>query len=440
VSPKSFEPTKPKLSDPVGADTASGKTAEDASDSITGRPATRSLLPSLAILSIVLFGTYGGLLSVLLPNQIEAIDAAHKVGNFAIVSTASFAFTLLAQPVVGAFSDRTRSRLGRRAPWMIIGTAVAAAFLIGLGSLHSIFWIAVFWVVIQVSLNAMQGPLTALTPDRFPRSRRGVASAMVGLGTMIGATVGVVAAGRLVGSIGVAYSTFGIVVLVVTLLFVVFNRDFSSRGTTLPPFSWKQFFSGFWVSPRKYPDFGWAFLARFFFVLGFYVTFTYQLYILTDYIGLSLKDANSQIGLLSAAMLVTIVISVPTAGWLSDKVGRRKVFVYAASALMLVGLLMPLLMPNLGGMFAMSAINGFGFGIYMSCDTALMTEVLPGGGRTAAKDLGILNVAANIPQALSPAVAALLIGSLGGYPALFIFAMVFVVVAAIVLIPIKGVR
>ena len=46
----------------------------------------------------------------------------------------------------------------------------------------------------------------------------------------------------------------------------------------------------------------------------------------------------------------------------------------------------------------------------MACDTALMTEVLPGGGAAAGKDLGILNVATNIPQAMSPAIAGLLIG------------------------------
>ncbi|MFB9746384.1 MFS transporter [Leifsonia shinshuensis] len=402
--------------------------------------ARRGLLPSLAITSLVLFATYAGLISVLLPNQVTNIDPAHKVANLAIVTTTSFVFTLFAQPIVGAFSDRTRSRMGRRAPWMVIGTAVAAVFLIGLGSLQSILWITVFWVVIQVALNAMQGPLSAITPDRFPRSRRGAASAMVGIGTMAGSTIGVIVAGVLAANVGLAYSAFGIVVLLVTLGFVLFNRDYSSTGIELPPFRWKAFFAGFWINPRKHPDFAWAFAARFLFILGYFVAFSYQLFILTDYIGMSLKQANAQIGVISVASLVTTVVSVSLAGWLSDKLGRRKVFIYLASVLMVVGLAMPLLMPTITGMLLMSAINGFGFGLYMACDTALMTEVLPGGGVSAAKDLGILNVATNIPQALSPAIAALLIGVLGGYPALFVFAMVCVAVAALVLIPIKSVR
>lgn len=427
------------------ADAADRSDAADPADSpdrsgtvspLAGRP----LLPSLAVGSLALSATYVGLIAVLLPNQVAAIDPVHKVQNLAIVTTTSFVFTLFVQPVIGAFSDRTRSRIGRRAPWMLVGTAVAAGFLLALGGLQSILWITVFWVVIQVALNAMQGPLSAITPDRFPRGKRGAASAMVGFGTLAGAAAGVLLAGRLAASVGVAYSVFGVAVLVVTLGFVLLNRDHPSKRLELPAFSARRFAAGFWIDPRRHPDFAWAFTARFLFNLGYFAAFGYQLFILTDYIGMSLKAANTQIGVLSVASVLTTLASVSLAGWLSDRLGRRKVFVYAASVLMVAGLSMPLLVPNLTGMLAMAAINGFGFGLYLASDSALMTEVLPGGGTTAAKDLGILNVATNVPQALSPSIAALLIGALGGYAALFVFAMVCVAVAAIALIPIRAVR
>lgn len=403
-------------------------------------PPNKALLPSMAIVSLTLFATYSGLIAVLLPNQVAAIDAENKVRNLAIVTTTSFVFTIFAQPLVGALSDRTRSRLGRRAPWMLIGTAVAAVFLIGLGSLTSIIWITIFWVVIQVALNAMQGPLSAITPDRFPRERRGVASAMVGIGTMAGGTVGTLVAGQLAARVGIAYSAFGIVVLLVTLGFILMNRDHSSTAMTREPFSLAQFLKNFWVSPRKHPDFAWAFAARFLFILGYQSVFAYQLYILTDYVGMELADANQKIGLIAAIQLVTTIVSVPFGGWLSDKIGRRKIFIYAASVFMVIGLLVPLVSPTLGAMLVMGAINGFGFGLYMSADTALMTEVLPGGGSAAGKDLGLLNIANNVPQALSPSVAALVIGLIGSYSGLFAFGMVFVVLGALALIPIRSVR
>ena len=402
--------------------------------------ATKALLPSIAVTSVFLFATYAALGGILLPAQVALLDPDNKINNLAIVTTVSFIFTLFAQPIVGAFSDRTRSRLGRRAPWMLIGAAVAMIFMLGLGGMQNVLWITVFWVIIQVSLNALQGPMSAIIPDRFPRSRRGMASAMVGVGTMIGVAVGTVVAGQFVNNLGVGYAVFGIGILVVAVLFVLLNRDSSSVGGVIEPWSWKAFFRGFWINPKQHPDFAWAFAARFFFILGYFVIAAYNLYILTDYLKMPLGEAATNAGLLAVVGVVPTLISIVIAGWWSDKIGRRKVFVYAASVIMVIGLAMPLLMPSFTGMLIMGIINGFGFGLYMACDTALMTEVLPGDGAAAGKDLGILNVATNIPQAMSPAVAALIIGVFGGFPALFVFGMIAVIIAAVVLVPIKSVR
>lgn len=403
-------------------------------------PARKSLLPTLALTSLVLFATYSGLIAILLPNQIAMLGEEDKVANLAIVTTTSFIFTLFAQPIVGALSDRTRNRFGRRAPWMFIGAAVAAVFLVGLGSLSSVLWITIFWVIIQVSLNALQGPMTAIIPDRFPTEKRGAASAMMGLGMMLGGTVGVVVAANLAANVGIGYTAFGIAVLVVTLLFIVIGRDSSSTGVVVDAWSWKTFLSGFWINPVKHPDFFWAFTARFLFILGYFVVFAFQLYILTDYIKMPLAEANATMIPLSLAGTAATVVSILASGWWSDKIGRRKVFIYGATVFMAIGLSFPIFMPTVTGMLIMSIINGFGFGLYMAADTALMTEVLPGGGTAAGKDLGILNVATNIPQALSPAIAGLIIGVLGGYPVLFIFGIIAVVIAAVAIVPIKSVR
>jgi MFS family permease len=351
----------------------------------------------------------------------------------------TFVVTLLTQPIIGTFSDRTRSRMGRRAPWMMIGAAVGGLLLIGMGSLNSVFWIGLFYVIVQLSFNAVQGPFTAIVPDRFPVSRRGIASAMFGIGITAGITIGVLVAGQLAAHLGVAYAAIGIAVIVVTLLFVLLNRDFSSKGASVDRLTVRSFVAGFWISPRKYPDFAWAFVARFLFILGYFVVFAFQLYLLTDYVGLKLADANQSIGLLAIASLVVTVIAVILGGMWSDRIGRRKVFVYAASGFVALGFIAPLVFPSVAGMLIMSAVSGIGFGFYTACDTALMTQVLPKDGATAGKDLGILNIATNLPQALSAAVAGVLIASLG-YPALFIFGMIAVVAGALALTRIRGVR
>lgn len=405
----------------------------------TSPPANRRLLPSLLVASLTLFGTYGGLIAILLPTQVALIDEENKIANLAIVTTVSFVFTLFAQPIVGAFSDRSRSRFGRRAPWMMLGALGGGILLLGMGSLTSILWITIFWVLIQVSLNALQAPLTTIVADRFPRAKRGGASAMMGLGMQLGGTLGVMAAAALAGQLGVGYSAFGIAVIVTTILFVLLNRDWSSKDAIIEKFRWREFFIGFWINPRLHPDFAWAFAARFLLILGYFVVVAYQLYLLTDYIGLSLAEAQQAVLMLTLVAFVPTLIAIGLSGWWSDRVGRRKVFIYVASVVMVIGMSMPLFMPNLTGMIVMSIINGIGFGLYMSVDAALMTEVLPSEGTAAGKDLGILNVATNIPQAMSPAIAAVIIGTLG-YPALFVFAIAFTIFAAIAIAPIKSVR
>ena len=399
----------------------------------------RRLLPSISVLAFVMFASYSGVGQVLLPNQLAIVDAPHKVANLAIISTLTFVVTLLTQPIIGTFSDRTRSRMGRRAPWMVIGAAVGGLLLIGMGSLSSVIWIAVFYVVVQLSFNALQGPFTAIVPDRFPPARRGIASAMFGIGTTAGITIGILVSGQLAAHLGVAYAAFGIVVIIAALLFVLLNRDYSSKDAVVERLTFRSFVAGFWISPRKHPDFAWAFAARFLFILGYFVVFAFQLYLLTDYVGLKLGAADQAIGALALASLATTVISVIIGGMWSDRIGRRKVFVYAASVFVALGLAVPLLLPSVAGMLIMSAVSGIGFGLYTATDTALMTQVLPKDGATAGKDLGILNIATNLPQALSAAVAGVLIGSLG-YPALFVFGMIAVVLGAIAVRPIRGVR
>ncbi|MGO7983427.1 hypothetical protein ACC691_36880, partial [Rhizobium johnstonii] len=122
--------------------------------------------------------------------------------------------------------------------------------------------------------------------------------AVIGVGTMLGFIGGTVVAGQLAANYGLGYTVFGVAVLLVTLAFVLFNRDFSTKNMAVEPWSWKAFFSGFWINPQKNPDFAWAFSARFLFILGYFVINAFQLYILTDYIGVPLEGADRCSGIL----------------------------------------------------------------------------------------------------------------------------------------------
>ena len=123
---------------------------------------------------------------------------------------------------------------------------------------------------------------------------------------------------------------------------MVFNRDSSSVDIVVEPFSWKQFFAGFWINPKENPDFAWAFAARFFFILGYFVISPSSCTSSPTTSACSLTGGRRSAPACSALpALATTLISIVLAGWWSDKIGSRKIFIYAATVIMVIGLAIP---------------------------------------------------------------------------------------------------
>lgn len=400
------------------------------------------LLGSLFTNFFILLALYNGVISVILPNHVQMIDPENKANNLAIVMTCALLFTIFAQPIAGALSDRSRSKWGKRSPWIFGGALIGAGSIIGISFMTTLMGIAIFWTMAAVSLNCMNGPLATVVADRFSTQNRGIASGFVGAGSTAGGTVGIIVAGYLAHNLQLDYFVFGLAIFACCTAFILINREPSAKESIIEPFSIIDFFKSFWVSPKKYPDFAWAFAGRFMMFLGYQGVVTYQLYILQDYIGLSISESNKVIGIVSVITLVTLLISGLISGVLSDKLGgRRKVFVFFSSIVMGIGLIIPLLMPNLMGMYAYAAILGLGYGAYTSIDMALMTQVLPEEGKNAGKDMGILTIATVLPQTFSPILSAALLAQFSNnYASLFIAAIVFVILSAFFVLPIKSVK
>jgi MFS family permease len=251
-----------------------------------------------------------------------------------------------------------------------------------------------------------------------------------------------VVAGYLAGAAVLAYGLFAVAIAVSCLAFVLINREDSSADAPARPFSWRTFAASFWISPKDHPDFAWAFAGRFTVYMGYQAVAAYLLYILRDYIGLSDAGSNIAIANLAILTLVCLVVSSLASGYLSDRLQRRKPFVVAASLIMGSAMVAPLVLPNMTGMWIYAGAIGVGYGMFMSIDMALMTQVLPKSAvGDEGKDLGVLTTAVNIPQILSPVMAAVLLNLFDhNYAAIFIAAIVFVFASAFLVAPIKSVR
>ena len=79
---------------------------------------------------------------------------------------------LLTNPIAGALSDRTTSRLGRRRPWLIAGTVLSAATLVLLANASSFLTLVIWWAIFHVAANAILAALSAIVPDQVPVRQR----------------------------------------------------------------------------------------------------------------------------------------------------------------------------------------------------------------------------------------------------------------------------
>ncbi len=363
---------------------------------------------------------------------------AARANGLALVTTTSAIIVMILQPVIGVLSDRTRSRLGRRAPWILYAGLIGAVLLVAVRYAPSLVVLVVLWSAAELALNVAGNPLQATVADRVPRDRRGRVTSWTSMGAIIGGILGGIGAGALFGLIGLDfYLILGLLVAIATVLFVTRNRDASSVEVEREPFAWKPFLLGY-ASALKARNYRWLWISRVLFFFGYSTSTVLNLYMLQSYISpaLSAAEASAMVPILGLAGIPFTLIAVAISGRLSDRVGRRKPFIVVASLLMAVSMAIPLISPTLPALFAQVIITGLAFGIYLPVDNAMFIDVLPDPAR-AGRDLGLAIVAMNLGQALAPALAAVVVSATGGYQLVWGAALVLVALATLTVAPIR---
>ncbi len=159
---------------------------------------------------------------------------------------------------------------------------------------------------------------------------------------------------------------------------------------------------------------------------------------MTDYVMLKGNALQAYVSAISMIMMVTAIVMCIGAGPVSDKLHIRKVPVIIAGLLIAVGSFLPALTNRPFIMLAYAVVVGIGMGMFNSVDQALNIEVLP-DQRTAAKDLGILNIANNGGQVLGPIFSAAII-KIVGYSGVFPLAAVLAAVGVCLIFFIRKVK
>jgi MFS family permease len=360
--------------------------------------------------------------------------------SLALVAGIGALVAMVGNPFFGKMSDRTASQLGMRRPWMVIGLAGGSLGILIVALAPSIPIVFAGWCTAQLFFNALLAAMVAVLPDQVPSVQRGLISGVLGVCLPVASVCGTFLVKLFTGHLLAMFLAPCAIGGFFILLFAVSLKDRRLAKGEKPAWSLREFASTFYVNPRKNTDFAWAFASRFMFVTAYAFLVTYQAYYLVQKIGSAVSEVPQQIFLGTLAQSGVVVAASLIGGKVSDRTGRRKIFVLTASAVYGLALFVIAIASNFSGFLVGMAISGLGFGVYVAVDLALVVDVLP-DKRSAAKDLGVFNIAGALPFSIAPAIAPAILAVGGGsYGVLYAVAGVCAVIGALAILPVRRVR
>lgn len=388
------------------------------------------------------------LTTVLIQSQVDGVVPAGSQNGaigFAIGIGGFLAMTV--PPLVGAWSDRMNSRFGRRRPIMVAGTLLTIPGLVLIMTAGNYPQLVVGYVIVQFFFNAAGAAYAGIIPDVVPAQQFGKASGFLATMTQLGIGGGL-GVTSLMGSNRAIYLIF-VAVILLTLIPTIW----AARGEGLAPIAphakrpmadaIREF-----LRPLHEGDFAWVIFTRLMISSGI----TAVLYNLHNFFrDVVLTPATSPDTFTSNWLLVVVLVALPFGlfgGLLSDRLRRRKVFVYLAGAAQaFVAVIFIAFYPTaIPLVFALGIAYGVGYGLYYAVDWALACDTLPDKSRSA-KDMGLFHIALTMPQAIIPFFGGPLIDALNnglhgftGYRVVFSSAVVFLFLGTVFTSRIKSVR
>ena len=159
--------------------------------------------------------------AVLLPMHYKTIEGADPDALVGIVNAFTAVASLVANLMFGNFSDRSRSRFGRRTPWIVFGAVLGGVTLFLTGTTHNAVLLTIFYCACMFGLNCMIAPLVAVLSDRVPSGIRGTMSAFYGAGSTIGAPIGTMIGAFFIENLTAGFAVAGVLMFLGGLVAVI---------------------------------------------------------------------------------------------------------------------------------------------------------------------------------------------------------------------------
>jgi MFS family permease len=386
-------------------------------------------------------------LQVLLPEQVQSLHDHITKSNvvpsgtdavlLSVVMGVGAIAGLIANPLVGALSDRTTSSRGRRHPWTLGCAVIAAAGIVVVAASPSVPVMAVGWFIAELGLGGMLATLTAALPDRVPVSQRGTIGALIGISQMLGTVLGALLVTVIITRMAAGYAACAVIVVGFAAAFTLRTVDEPLPAEYKPDHPVSAAMRRLWVSPRAYPDFAWGWVTHFLVNLGNDLGTLYLLYFLSR--SAHYHDPQTGLLILMALYAVALLAAGSVFGTLSDRSGRRKPFIIGSAAVMALAAAILAASPTWHPALVAAPLLGAGFGTYWAAAPALLTQVLP-AAVDRGKDVGLINMAYNLPLVVAPLAAGVVLGLMNSYSALFALAGAVTIVAVWTVSRVRSVR
>lgn len=340
---------------------------------------------------------------------------------------------MFVQPIVGERSDRTRTRLGRRKPWMLVGAPLAAIFFIAVPTMRSAVGVMFAILLTNLAMALFRSPTIALLGDLFPAHQRSTANGVINLMGGLGAIAALLIGGFLYQQGRIAPFIFGGVVLLVAISVVLlFVREPERPQESQQEESSGGFFANLGEVLRASDRSGLLILlAILFWFMGYNALETW----ISSFGRFSLGIDAGRMSILTSGLALTFVIFAVPSGLLASRFGRRRVILIGIGGLTLL-FLYGLLVSNQLMLIALLVPAGIFWALINVNSLPMVYDV--GGDARIGAFTGLYYLASNIAAVAGPQSVGVLIDLTGGnYRVMFIFAAVFMLAAGFLMARVK---
>ena len=369
-----------------------------------------------------------------IPPMLEDLGLAAGVIGF--ILTWDNLINLFLQPIVGARSDRTVSRFGRRKPWLMLGAPIAAIFFMAVPFVRDNFILIALGILgTNIGMALFRSPTIAYLGDLFKPEQRSQANGVINLMGGLGGAAALFAGGTLykigvplpfiVGA-GVMLLAIGIVLIGVKEpeIKATPNTDETKQPGVLDNFRevWRNADkSGLFLLGAIFAWFvGWNAMEAFFTLYGINV------------LGIDAGDGSRMLTAFAAAL---IVFAIPS-GLIATRIGRKPTILIGLAG-MTIGLIIGFLVRSQTALLILLAVMG-GFWALVNINSLPMVYDLGGEERIGALT-GLYYFASSAAAITGPILAGSLIDLTGkNYAILWLFSAVFIALAAVLMLRVRS--